>query len=70
MPTVWLLKAAESGEVVGTVPVPVKLTVCGLPLALSVTVSVALRLSVAVGANVTLIAQLKLAASEVEQLFV
>jgi len=43
--------------------VPLKLTVCGLPLALSVSVRLPERLPVAVGVNVTLIAQLLPAAS-------
>ena len=46
----------------GAVPVPLKLTVCGLPLALSVSVRLPERLPVAVGVNVTLIRQLALAA--------
>ena len=36
---------------------PVRLTVCGLPLALSLTASVAVRVPAAVGVNVMLIAQ-------------
>jgi hypothetical protein len=47
----------------GAVPVPLKLTVCGLPLALSVSVRLPERLPVAVGVNVTLITQLALAAT-------
>jgi hypothetical protein len=46
------------------VPVPLRLTVCGLLLALSVSVRVAVREPVAVGANVTLITQVPLAATE------
>jgi hypothetical protein len=42
----------------GAVPVPLKLTICGLPLALSVRVRPPERLPVAVGVNVTLITQL------------
>ena len=38
---------------IGTVPVPVSTTVCGLPLTLSVIVSEAVRLPVAPGVNVT-----------------
>ena len=41
----------------GAVPVPVKLTVCGLLLAVSVIVTVPFSVPVAVGVNVTLIAQ-------------
>jgi len=40
--------------VAGATPVPVKLTVCGLPVALSAIVSEALRDPAAVGVNVTL----------------
>ena len=47
----------------GAVPVPLKLTVCGLPLALSVSVRLPERLPVAVGVNATLITQLPLAAT-------
>ena len=47
----------------GAVPVPLKLTVCGLPLALSVSVRLPERLPVAVGVNVTLITQTPLAAT-------
>jgi hypothetical protein len=43
-------------------PVPVRLTVCGLPEALSVTVIAPVLVPVAVGVNVTLIEQLPLAA--------
>ena len=42
---------------VGTAPVPVKLTVCGLPLALSVIVRVPVRVPEAVGVKVTLMLQ-------------
>jgi len=51
-------------------PVPVKLSVCGLPVALSVMVSEALREPVADGVNVTLIVQLAPAPTLVWQLFV
>jgi len=47
----------------GAVPVPLKLTVCGLPLALSVSVRLPERLPVAVGVNITLITQLPPAAT-------
>jgi hypothetical protein len=63
VPTVWLAKVRLVGEKVATgpelvVPVPVRLTVCGLPLALSVIVMVAVLVPDAVGAKVTLIVQL------------
>jgi hypothetical protein len=47
----------------GFVPVPVSVTVCGLPAALSVMVKVPARAPVAVGVNVTLITQFAPAAS-------
>lgn len=40
------------------IPVPLRLTVCGLPLALSVTVSVPLKVPVPVGAKLTEMVQL------------
>jgi hypothetical protein len=46
----------------GAMPVPLRLTVCGLVLALSVTVSVPLSGPVVVGAKLTLMVQLPLAA--------
>ena len=49
---------------------PVRLTVCGLPVALSVTVIVPGCVPVAVGVNVTLIVQLAPAATEVPQVLV
>lgn len=53
-----------TGAVVEDVPVPVKLTVCGLPLALSVMVMEPVCVPVAVGVNVTLITQGVLGARE------
>jgi hypothetical protein len=50
--------------------VPLRLTVCGLPLALSVMLSVPVREPVAVGVKVTLIVQVALAATLVPQLLV
>ena len=49
---------------------PLRLTLCGLPLALSATVSEALREPVAVGVNVMLIAQVAPASTLAPQLFV
>jgi hypothetical protein len=54
----------------GAVPVPVRLTVCGLPAALSEMLTAAVRVPAAVGVNVTLIVQLPLAATELPQVFV
>ena len=56
--------------VIAVTPVPVKETVCGLPTASSVTVIAAVRLPNFDGVNVTVIAQLALAASAVPQLLV
>jgi len=52
--TVTVVGAAPS---VKSVPVPVRLTVCGLPPALSVMVKFPVRAPAAVGVNVTLIVQ-------------
>jgi hypothetical protein len=67
-----LPKESEVGEKVtaGAVPVPVRATVCGLPVALSATESVALRAPAAWGENVTLIVQVVPGARLVPQLFV
>ena len=48
-------------------PLPVRLIVCGLPVALSLTVSVPVRVPVVVGVNFTLTVQLAPVASEVPQ---
>lgn len=56
--------------VAGTIPVPVRLTACGLPLALSVMVSEALREPAAEGVNVTIMVQLPPAPTPLPQLFV
>jgi hypothetical protein len=53
-----------------TVPVPIKLTVCGLPGALSAIDSVAVRDPRCVGLNVMLIVQLAPGATEVPQVWV
>src|SRR6202521_5998839 len=52
------------------VPLPVRLTVCGLPVALSVMVMVPGRLPVAVGVKVTVMVQLAAAATDVPQVLV
>ena len=54
----------------GAVPVPVRLTVWGLPLALSVRVMAAVRVPLAAGVKVTLIVQLAPAATLDPQLLV
>jgi len=58
------------GGVTGGRPVPLKLTVCGVPLALSAMDNDALHVAVPVGVNVTLIAQLAPAATLAPQVFV
>ena len=52
------------------VPVPERLTVCGLPLALSVRVTAAVRVPLAAGVKVTLMVQLAPAATLDPQLLV
>ena len=54
----------------GSVPVPERLTTCGLPVALSVIVNVPLMAPVVVGVNVTLIVQVAPAAIVPTQLLV
>ena len=51
-------------------PVPERLTVCGLPLALSVMLTEAVRLPLAEGLNVTLIVQWAPAATELPHVVV
>src|SRR5579863_367574 len=55
----------------GGVPVPVRVIVCGLPVALSATVTAAVRVPVAVGVKVTLMVQVPLfAGTELPQVLV
>ena len=72
VPINWGKNSSDVGETLaaGRTPMPVKLTVCGLPLALSVTVKVPVRVPVVVGRKVTLIVHLAPAASELPQLLV
>jgi len=56
--------------VLGATPVPVRATVCGLPVALFVTVIVPGWLPMAVGVKVTVIVQLAPAATELPQVLV
>jgi hypothetical protein len=55
VPTAWAAKLSDDGVSVSAdvAPVPVRLTLWGLPLALSVKRSVAFRVPVAVGLKVT-----------------
>src|SRR5438128_2680724 len=73
VPTVWLPKLRLDGDkltTAGVFPTPVRLTLCGLPLALSVILSVPVPVPAAVGAKLTLIAQLVPAATVLPQLLV
>jgi hypothetical protein len=72
VPTAWEANVSEAAERLtpGTVPVPERATVRGLPVALSVIVTAPVRPPAAVGVNVTLMVQEAPAASEVPQAFV
>jgi hypothetical protein len=72
MSTYWLVKERlfDVRLTAGAVPVPERLTVCGLPAALSEMLTDAVRVPVAVGLNVTLIVQLPPAATELPQVLV
>jgi len=72
VPTFWLLNVRLVGKTLAAAaaPVPVRLTVCGLPAALSEMLTDAVRVPVAVGVNVTLIVQLPPAATELPQVLV
>ena len=60
VPTSWLANVRLAGDspTAGAIPLPLRATVCGLPLALSVTDRVPVRVPVAVGLKFTLILQL------------
>jgi hypothetical protein len=60
----------EDKLMAAAVPVPERVTVCGLPLALSATLSVAERVPLAEGVKVTLVVQLPPAATELPQVLV
>src|SRR5579863_2873146 len=70
----WLLNTRLTGDsaTAGALepPVPVKLALCGLPLALSATETAPVRTPAAVGLKVTVIVQLAPAAIELPQLLV
>src|ERR1039458_1388968 len=72
VPIVWLPKFRLVGEklTVTVTPVPVRLTVCGLPTALSVIVTLAGRLPLAAFVKVTWMVQLAPPASEFPHVFV
>jgi len=56
-----------TGESFAVVPIPLRLTFCGLPTALSLTLNAAVRVPDAVGLNLTLIVQLAPTANELPQ---
>jgi hypothetical protein len=66
----WTCTTTAGPEPIAVTPVPVRLAVCGLPLALSATAKVPVRVDVVEGLNVTLIEQFAPGASVVPQLFV
>ena len=72
VPTARLPKVMLAGEmfVAGAVPLPERLTACGLPMALSVMLIDALRPPAAAGLKVTLMTQLAPAATLDPQLLV
>src|SRR5713226_4780622 len=63
-------EAKSEKSLVAVVPIPVRLTDCGLPEALLVMLRVPLRLPDAVGVNVTLMVQFAPAVTELPQLLV
>jgi len=72
VPTFWPanVRLPVDRPTAAPVPVPVKVALCGLPLALSETLTVPVRLPMAAGVKVTLIVQLPPAATEVPQVLV
>ena len=58
VPTSWLANVRLAGDSPTAIPLPLRATVCGLPLASSVTDRVPLRVPVVVGVKFTLILQL------------
>src|SRR5437773_2245816 len=71
MQTTWLGNGSVVGEsVTDATPVPLRLAVCGLPLALSVTVKVSVRVPVAEGVNSFSTRRSSDLASELPQLLV
>jgi|SRR3954462_4266138 hypothetical protein len=62
-------KVSAIGDNVTAVPFPLRLMVCGLPLALSVMLSEPARVPIAAGLNATLIVQLACAARVPEHVF-
>ena len=58
----------EKETAAGAIPVPLRVTVCGLPLALSVMETAPLALPLLCGVKVTLMTQLALGANALPQL--
>ena len=72
VPTNWLANVRFAGDspAAAAIPLPLRVTVWGLPLALSVTDRIPLRVPVAAGVKLTLILQLAPAAKLPPQLLV
>jgi hypothetical protein len=72
VPTAWFPKGrvVEERLTAGAVPVPDRLTACGLPLALSAMLTEAVSALAREGLKVTLITQLTPAATELPQVLV
>jgi hypothetical protein len=70
VPAVWLPKTTVAGDRLTTVQVPVRETVCGLPVALSATLIEPVIVPFAAGLKKTEIVQLAPAARVAWQLFV
>ena len=72
VPRVWVPKfrLVEVRLTEGALPVPVRFTVWGLPVALSEMLSTAVRVPVAEGVNDTLIVQVLAAPTEVPQVLI
>jgi hypothetical protein len=71
--TAWLANVSDVGDKLtagAPEPVPVRLTVCGLPAALSAMLMLPVKVPVVVGVNVTLIVQAAPAATDDPQVFV
>jgi hypothetical protein len=70
VPRATVPKLRLVGESFAVVPIPIRLTFCGLPAALSVTLRAAVRVPLAVGLNVILMLQLAPVANELPQVWV
>lgn len=72
VPRFWLVKVRLVGvtPATGALPVPVRLTNCGLPAALSAMLTEAVRVPIAAGVNVTLIVHVPFTATELPHVLV